>query len=269
MRTKAGANVVLCAGLLAAGCGKDGVRGPRPDEIPPQIAIPANEMTTGVRVGELSAARSLPSFRISQMPIRVRDYRACVDAGACSVPELRTKACVRTDGPLALRSTYGAESGDELPVTCLTPAQAKKYCEWHGARLPSPDELLLAARGRERRRYAWGDADPDCRQHPGGAKTGDTSHPCCGGACSEAQSLRTGTHRAGGTERRRGRSSHARRAAQRVPNLHLCCLCRERGGVPGDRPAAGRPRLIHVVAVGQHGRHDPRCPHVRFPLRLE
>jgi serine/threonine protein kinase len=50
-------------------------------------------------------------------------------------------------------------AGDE-PIVNVTWGQARAFCEWVGARLPSGDEWEYAARGSDGRRWPWGDQWP-------------------------------------------------------------------------------------------------------------
>ena len=60
------------------------------------------------------------------------------------------------------------------PVTEVTWAGAAEYCRWRGARLPSEVQWEAAARGKEARRYPWGDAAPTSERAVIGQPSGVT-----------------------------------------------------------------------------------------------
>ena len=64
------------------------------------------------------------------------------------------------NGEAALESYF---SGDELPREQITWAEASKFCEKRGARLPSEAEWDYAARGPDGDLFRWGDIF-DCRK---------------------------------------------------------------------------------------------------------
>jgi serine/threonine protein kinase len=58
---------------------------------------------------------------------------------------------------------YRVRAGREhMPASLVSWYAAKLFCETLGKRLPTEDEWEAAARGREDRRYPWGDAAPRC-----------------------------------------------------------------------------------------------------------
>jgi serine/threonine protein kinase len=62
------------------------------------------------------------------------------------------------------------------PMVMVTWRGAQSFCEAQGARLPTEAEWELAARGRERRRFPWGDSAPRCDQAAFGRGEGMPCH---------------------------------------------------------------------------------------------
>jgi len=85
----------------------------------------------------------VPAFRIDVREASVREYAACVTAGACGMAG---------DGA---GCTVPAGLG-EHPVTCVNRAQAAAYCAWRQKRLVRYDEWSAAAAGSALRPFPWG-----------------------------------------------------------------------------------------------------------------
>lgn len=79
----------------------------------------------------------LPAFRIEPFEVSNRQYRLCVQAGACGVPQ----------NP----RLYRDQSRLDHPVVYVTVLQAADYCRWLGRRLPTELEWEKTARGSEGR----------------------------------------------------------------------------------------------------------------------
>jgi len=113
----------------------------------------------------------LDAFFIDVYEVTNAAYVACVKAGACQPPW--------DDDSETRRPYYGVAQYDDYPVLNVNWDQAKTYCEWRGARLPTEAEWEKAARGGlEDKAYPWGDEAPDCTRANFGVGqgcVGDTS----------------------------------------------------------------------------------------------
>lgn len=132
----------------------------------------------------------IAAFQLARSPVTNAQYRACVEAGACSPAHAADGKChiyatsVWDRGPLPK-----AYLGDDQPVVCVTWDQARAFSEWAGGRLPSEAEWEYAARGGGRYRYPWGDEKPSssrakCSRRVGAQRVcarpkGDSPHGVC------------------------------------------------------------------------------------------
>jgi len=92
---------------------------------------------------------ALGPARLDVTEVTVDAYRACVSAGACSLP-VTGGAC-----------NWDVDGRGNHPVNCVDWHQANAYCAWAGERLPAEEEWDAAARGAERREFPWGNALPN------------------------------------------------------------------------------------------------------------
>lgn len=132
-----------------------------PGELPELVALAEASLTAGFAGEDIRDKVSLPAFRITKYPIQRREYESCVEAGACTQSE-----AARCDASGFEQLRGRALDAAESPQTCTSVAEASEYCAWIGGRLPTLPEWLLAARGSEPRRFAWGDKPASCNQHP-------------------------------------------------------------------------------------------------------
>ncbi len=149
-----------------------------PIPVPEGMAlIPAGYFQMGSSTGQANERPEHPvlldAFYIDLYEVTNVQYRACVEAGACT-PSARRNSFTRTgyrDDP----------AFDAYPVIGVTWDQGIDYCSWAGKRLPTEAEWEYAASGRENLAWPWGntfDANlsaasaPDVQpvgSYPGGA----------------------------------------------------------------------------------------------------
>lgn len=117
------------------------------------ILIPGGAFMMGSGLGDEGPVHrvALSDFQLTKAPVTVRQYRACVEAGACAAP--------------APDCANAASLGEDQPATCVDWSEAKAFCEWAGGRLPTEAEWEFAARSRgKRRKFPWGDEDAGCER---------------------------------------------------------------------------------------------------------
>jgi len=90
----------------------------------------------------------LSDYYIDSAEVTNSLYQACVEAGVCTLPQERT-SYIR-------ENYYGNPDFDSYPVIQVDWNQARTYCEWRGARLPTEAEWEKAARGTDGRIFPWG-----------------------------------------------------------------------------------------------------------------
>jgi formylglycine-generating enzyme required for sulfatase activity len=122
----------------------------RPADEMVMVFVPAGEFEMGNNDIPLEGPAhtvALDSFWIDRTEVSNQQYQRCTEAGAC-------------DQPLCWRNDLVWDNDDfgnpEQPVVCVDWHQARAYCEWVGARLPTEAEWAYAARGPEGLEYPWG-----------------------------------------------------------------------------------------------------------------
>jgi sulfatase modifying factor 1 len=120
-------------------------------------APPSPSASDAAPVGKLSCQAGMTAVRakaggpaafcIDVTEVPVRDYDACIAAGACTA----------RDGNCGQDTPHGEAS---WPVNCVMTTQAIAFCQWKGKRLPTEEEWVHAACGDDGRTYPWGNERP-------------------------------------------------------------------------------------------------------------
>jgi formylglycine-generating enzyme required for sulfatase activity len=113
------------------------------------VYVPEGEFTMGSNEGGADEkpehAVFLIEYWIDQTEVTNGMYEKCYKDGACRNPGTSQRA-----------SKY-----DDYPVASINWIDAKSYCSWAGARLPTEAQWEKAARGTDGRSYPWGnELDP-------------------------------------------------------------------------------------------------------------
>jgi formylglycine-generating enzyme required for sulfatase activity len=109
------------------------------------VAIPAGTWKVGSEIGrDRNPARTvtLKAFTIDDCEVTCFDYWRFVRATGTTAPP----------GWIDGRYPYGAE---RIPVGNVSPAEATRFAEWVGGRLPTSDEWEVAATGGTGKPFPW------------------------------------------------------------------------------------------------------------------
>ena len=145
------------------------------------VTIPGGSFSMGSGKGDEGPVHSvtIKSFQMAKTLVTVAQYRACVDAGACTAP----------DG--GAYCNFGVSGRADHPVNCVDWNQAKTFSKWVGGRLPSEAEWEYAARSAGKDwKYPWGDAAATCETAViRGCTSGGTAPVCSKPAGNTRQGL--------------------------------------------------------------------------------
>jgi formylglycine-generating enzyme required for sulfatase activity len=112
----------------------------------------------------------LEGFFIDRFEVTNRDYRTCIERGACVWP-VQTSSATRVD-------YFTDPAFDRYPVVNVTQAMAASYCTWQGKRLPSTAEwqagASVAPTTGQQFRFPWGERFDPQRANSDSTGSGDT-----------------------------------------------------------------------------------------------
>ncbi len=144
------------------------------------VEIPAGTFAMGCVAGDLFCGDnekpnhtvSLDAFLMDVVEVSVAKYKACVDAGGCTAPEICQTSKCNWDKP----------GREQHPINVVTWHEASAYCKWShpNGNLPTEAQWERAARGGlSGKIYPWGDAKPTCTPgQPNTAVIGDPADGC-------------------------------------------------------------------------------------------
>jgi len=136
----------------------------------PMRLVPAGSFVMGSDKGQADEKPihtvQLAAYYIDKYEVTNASYKTCVAAGVCPASRVSDLGGLLSYSKLPIYDDYPAAVDWE---------EAKTFCGWRGAQLPTEAEWEKAARGTEGRTYPWGDG-ADCSK----ANFQDKNFACAG-----------------------------------------------------------------------------------------
>lgn len=139
--------------------------GPLPRSTDPEdmLPVPGGEFTMGQDIGgeedEHPAHRvRVEGFLLDRLEVSVEKYLTCVKSGKCRM--------YREDAARSFNAGDDARFREpSQPISGVSWDDALAYCGFVGKRLPREAEWERAASGDDRRKFVWGNENPDPTRH--------------------------------------------------------------------------------------------------------
>ncbi|HVK64998.1 MAG TPA: SUMF1/EgtB/PvdO family nonheme iron enzyme, partial [Polyangium sp.] len=139
-----------------------------PSSPPDMVLVPAGSFTMGhTKEGKTekpahTVTISKP-FYLDRTEVAAEEYTRCVAAGKCTRSGVHGPGVDEADATkFAPFCTEPDPAKARHPINCIDHGQAAKLCAFLGKRLPTEAEWEYAARGKDERRFPWGEEPITC-----------------------------------------------------------------------------------------------------------
>ncbi len=93
------------------------------------------------------------AFCMDRTEVTAAAYAACIDQKKCEAPATKPREFC----------TYRQAGKEQHPMNCVTLDEARIFCQSRGLLLPTEQQAELAARGRQGRKFPWGEQEEASR----------------------------------------------------------------------------------------------------------